>query len=164
MIKRAFVIGIIIFIVLATTGTLIFSNKQKQEILLPDEGAEENEELIAQISESENITSQESIPAPQAPPVKEFSIAIDEGSINPNTITANKGDKVKITFTFNDANIYYGGLDVYDPEKKFINIKYRKADSDMMIVEFIAEKSFVYSGYWPNTGNKKASGKVEVAE
>lgn len=92
--------------------------------------------------------------------VKEFTISADEERFEPSTITVNKGEKVRITFRFNDDEIYFGGLDV---KSDFFNVAYRKSDSKKSkTVQFTADKSFSYSGYWPQTSKLKATGKVEI--
>lgn len=94
------------------------------------------------------------------PTLKEFAISADEIRFRPSTITLNKGDKVKITFSFNDENIYYGGLDI---KSDYFTVTYRKSDSQKTkTAEFTADKSFTFTSYWPSSGVKKAAGKVEV--
>ena len=90
--------------------------------------------------------------------VKEFSVSSDDNEFSPDTINVKKGDNVKITFNFNDGKIYYGGLDV---RSDYFTIQYRK-DGKPKVAEFTAEKSFTFSSFWPQSGVKKATGKVEV--
>ncbi|MBI3032999.1 cupredoxin domain-containing protein [Candidatus Woesearchaeota archaeon] len=91
---------------------------------------------------------------------KEFVISADEKQFNPDSITVKKGSKVKINFNFNDDHIYFGGLDI---KSEYFNLKYKKSDKiKTKTVEFTAEKTFSYSGYWPATNAKKASGKIVV--
>ncbi|MFA5141822.1 MAG: hypothetical protein WC471_02545 [Candidatus Woesearchaeota archaeon] len=92
--------------------------------------------------------------------VKEFTIMADEYEFNPSSISVNKGDNVKIIFEFVPEKIYYGGLDI---KSDYFNVIYRKSDTEISkTVEFIAQQSFTYIGYWPSSGVKKASGAVEV--
>ncbi|MBI5554038.1 MAG: hypothetical protein HY917_04855 [Candidatus Diapherotrites archaeon] len=98
-------------------------------------------------------------PAAIQPTVKEFTVIADEQHFDPATITVSKGDTVRITFSFNDEDIYHGGLDIKSP---YFTVSYRK-DGSTKTVEFVAEKSFTYTGYWPATGVRKASGQVEVS-
>jgi len=91
---------------------------------------------------------------------KEFQISADEQAYNPSTIIVNKGDNVRITFNFNDEKIYFGGLDI---RSTFFNIEYRKSDIiKSRTVEFVAQESFKYIGYWPATNKIKATGTIEV--
>jgi len=95
-----------------------------------------------------------------APETKEFSILADDHKFDPSTISVSKGETVKITFNFNDAEIYYGGLDI---KSDYFTTKYRKSDSEKTkTAEFVADKSFSFTSYWPSSGVKKATGKVEV--
>lgn len=94
-----------------------------------------------------------------APALKEFAISADDIKFYPSTVTVKKGDKVKITFSFNDEKIYYGGLDI---KSEYFTVTYRKSDLKTKTAEFTADKSFTFTSYWPSSGVKKAAGKVEV--
>ena len=94
-----------------------------------------------------------------APALKEFAISADDTKFDPSTVTVKKGDKVKVTFSFNDKKIYYGGLDI---KSEYFTVTYRKSDLKTKTAEFTADKSFTFTSYWPSSGVKKAAGKVEV--
>ncbi|HLC98845.1 MAG TPA: hypothetical protein VJC00_02455 [Candidatus Nanoarchaeia archaeon] len=97
---------------------------------------------------------------PEQPQTKEFAISADEIRFDPAEITVKNGDNVRITFNFNDANIYKGGLDI---RSDYFNVEYRKSDTvKSKTVEFTASESFTYTGYWPASGIRKASGQVVV--
>ena len=97
---------------------------------------------------------------PEQPQAKEFAISADEIRFDPAEITVKNGDNVRITFNFNDANIYKGGLDI---RSDYFNVEYRKSDAERSkTIEFIADKTFTYTGYWPESGIRKASGQVVV--
>lgn len=94
------------------------------------------------------------------PQVKEFQISADEKRFSPATIQISEGDKVRITFNFNDEDIYYGGLDI---RSNYFNVQYRKNEPQKSkTIEFTAEETFTYTGYWPSSNNRKASGRIVV--
>jgi len=138
----------------------------------PKEVIQEEEAISAPISEPANEVQEQEVitseivdnptPSITIPKVKQFQISADEKAFNPSNVIVNKGDKVKITFNFNDKNIYLGGLDI---RSNYFNVQYKKTDSiKSKTIEFIAEKSFVYIGYWPASNREKSSGKVEVIQ
>ncbi|MBI2056718.1 hypothetical protein HYT91_00495 [Candidatus Pacearchaeota archaeon] len=154
--KNKLIIGLVILAVLIVGGIFLFVQKETMTTQPPvEQETLQPEPIIEQ--------PKEPVPAPELPVVKEFSIFIDEKSVNPKTINVNKGDIIKIIFNFNPNNIYYGGLDIKDSEKKYINVQYRKGENPVKTTEFIAEKSFTYTGYWPNTNKAKASGNFIVS-
>ncbi len=92
------------------------------------------------------------------PSVKEFTIEGDDNRNNPDTITVNKGDKVRITFKTLEENVYYGGLDW---RSSYFNTgKIKPGDSKG--VEFTADKTFTYTSYWPSSNVRKADGRIIV--
>lgn len=111
-------------------------------------------------------------PAPEPEPIvapaptessKEFSIVADEAHYDPSTISVNKGDHVKITFNFNDEDIYNGGLDIKTNPDGIFLVNYRKDKGyTSTTIEFDAIQSFTYTGFWPASGVRKATGTVEV--
>ena len=119
----------------------------------PESGAGGDETVVQEPAPAEQ---------PPAPELKEFSILADDHKFDPSSISVNKGDIVRITFNFNDEDIYYGGLDI---KSDYFSVKYRKSDAEKsQSVEFTADKPFTFTSYWPSTGVRKASGKVEVSE
>ena len=93
--------------------------------------------------------------------VMQFDVMIDDNSVEPGTINVTTGDTVRINFHFNDDEIYFGGLDV--KSGYWDTVKYRHGSANKTrTVEFTANKTFIYTGYWPATDRAKASGKVEV--
>jgi len=97
-------------------------------------------------------------------PTQEFTISADEHAFDPDEIDVIKGALVRITFEYNDNKIYYGGLDIKcDNCDYFDTIQYRK-DGEPDTIEFVAEKSFTYTSYWPASATKKATGRVTVGE
>ncbi len=97
---------------------------------------------------------------PQPVREKKFTITADDHMFDPSSISVKKGDKVKLTFSFNDPEIYYGGLDV---KSEYFTITYRKSDNEeSKMVEFTADDSFTFTSYWPATNAIKATGKVDV--
>jgi cytochrome c oxidase subunit 2 len=65
--------------------------------------------------------------------IKEFSITAKQWEFNPNVITVNKGDKVKLTITSVDVS---HGLAISD-----FNINERLEPGQITNVEFVADKS-----------------------
>ncbi len=91
--------------------------------------------------------------------IKEFTVAADDFSLNPSTITVSRGDKVKITFDVDKDKVYYGGLD-FKGEPYFSTGKVAPGNS--ITVEFTAVETFDYKSYWPATSRLKATGKIVV--
>ena len=91
--------------------------------------------------------------------IKEFTVEGDDIGLYPSTLTANKGDKVKITFKVRTEKVYYGGLDfrssVWGDTGKIL-------PGNEKTVEFTAENSFTYTAYWPATNKLKATGTINV--
>ena len=163
MAKMGLIVGLVVVAVLIIGGLFLLGEQKKE--MIEEETLTVTPEVEGAVPELIPTPAPTLAPTPplQLPSVKEFSIAIDERNINPEIINVNKGDTVKITFNFNDANIYFGGLDVHDSERKYIDIHYTKGQADKSIdVQFIAEKSFYYRGYWPSTTKAKAGGNVVV--
>ncbi|MBI4053365.1 MAG: hypothetical protein HY394_04995 [Candidatus Diapherotrites archaeon] len=140
-----------------------------QENVSPEAGAQEQPVVEDAMPAPESGTGgdetvvQEPVAVEQpAPETKEFSILADDHRFDPSTISVSRGETVKITFNFNDEDIYYGGLDI---KSDYFSVKYRKSDAQKsQSVEFVADKAFTFTSYWPSSGVKKASGKVEVSE
>ena len=91
--------------------------------------------------------------------IKEFTVEGDDIGLYPSTLTANKGDKVKITFKVRTEKVYYGGLDfrssVWGDTGKIL-------PGNEKTIEFTAENSFTYISYWPLTNKEKATGTINV--
>lgn len=98
-------------------------------------------------------------PAPTTTPtqqpttaVKEFSITADDASYSPSgSINVKRGDKVKITFNVKTSGVRFGGLDFRSSEFDTGTIK----PGNSKTVEFVADKSFSISSYWPGSNTKK---------
>lgn len=93
------------------------------------------------------------------PGLKTFLIEGDDAGIYPSTISAKKGDTVRITFKTRTESVYYGGLDfrggVYFNTGTLL-------PGGAKTVEFIADQSFDFKSYWPASGVLKATGRVIV--
>ncbi|MBI4440312.1 hypothetical protein HY638_05045 [Candidatus Woesearchaeota archaeon] len=100
------------------------------------------------------------VEVPETVGTKEFTILADDTEFSPEKITVSKGDKVKITFNFNDGKIYYGGLDI---KSDYFTVNYAKSEPNSKTVEFTTENSFTFTSYWPSSGVRKADGRVEVS-
>ncbi len=95
------------------------------------------------------------LPMPKA---EVIVIEADDNGNYPTSITVNEGDNVKVTFKVREDNVYYGGLDF---RSSYFNTgKIRPGSSKT--VEFIADKTFTYTSYWPSSNVKKADGTVVV--
>lgn len=157
---------IILFIIIIQLNYNIFGSSSDSESNNIDEALENQAEGMPDADDlninqdQDEVISDESEANSQPGSIKEFSIIADEKHYDPETIIVNKGDPVKITFNFNDEDIYFGGLDI---KSDYFTVKYRKSDSERSkTVEFTAENSFSYTGYWPGTSKRKATGYVSV--
>lgn len=97
-------------------------------------------------------------PSPPAENVTPFTILATDFKFDPNNITVNKSDNVRIVFTFNDSEIYFAGLDI---RSNYFTVEYRPSQGNKT-VEFVAEQAFEFRSYWPSSGVLKAVGKVNV--
>lgn len=98
-------------------------------------------------------------PEPAAPSVKEFTIEADDKGFYPsNTITAAKGELVRVTFKVRTSSVYYGGLQI---KGKLFNTGDIKPGQSAT-VEFTADFDSTFASYWPSSGVKKADGKIDV--
>lgn len=108
-----------------------------------------------QIQEKPQPTAPTAPTAPTSQPttaVKEFSITADDSSYLPSgSINVKKGDKVKITFNVKTSGVKFGGLDFRSSEFDTGTIK----PGSSKTVEFVADKSFSISSYWPGSNTKK---------
>ncbi len=93
-----------------------------------------------------------------------YSIAADDGTLNPSSLTANVGQATTLNFTFNDASIYYGGLDVRS--ELFPTVQYRKGTSNTESVTFTPTTAgtFTFKTYWPASGVLKRTGTIVVSQ
>ncbi len=158
MTKPEIIIGlfVILFLIGCQTSVEQVEEPEEEIVEIIQETVEENH------IEEENVQEdvKELIKIKPVVKIKRFAISADEKKFDPDTIEVDKGDKVIITFNFNDKNIYFGGLDI---RSDYFNVEYRKSDSaKSKTAEFVAEEPFTYTGYWPSSNKKKASGKVEV--
>ncbi|MEM3127340.1 MAG: hypothetical protein QW331_04725 [Candidatus Woesearchaeota archaeon] len=103
------------------------------------------------------------IKTPSSPKVNEFVVEADDRGFYPTgDINVKKGDSVKITFKVRSDNVYYGGLEMKSDSVKIFDtgtIKPGQSGS----VEFVADKSFTYSSWWPALSRKKQTAAVVVS-
>ena len=93
------------------------------------------------------------------PGLKEFTIEGNDLGLYPETITVNKGDKVKIMFKVRQDKVYYGGLD-FRSDAWGDTGKILPGGSEA--VEFTADETFEFKSYWPSSNKLKATGTVNV--
>ncbi|MBI4144836.1 hypothetical protein HY493_01360 [Candidatus Woesearchaeota archaeon] len=94
-----------------------------------------------------------------APAVNVMTIEADDKGFYPSsTITATKGETVRVTFKVRTTNVYYGGLQIKGPLFSTGDIK----PGQSVTVEFIADSDSTFASYWPSTSVKKADGTIDV--
>jgi len=93
-------------------------------------------------------------PPPVATPaVKSFSIVGSDFKFTPNSMTVNKGDTVKITFTNSDENLHNFVLDQF-------NVRTTPAAANKpQTVQFVADKTGSFEFYC-SVGNHRQMGMV----
>lgn len=181
-------LALVLFVSGCTTITSSESNQQAPEVVidpLPEnpETPEETEEPIEEPGEPsappeepempltppfppEPLNETEEQEEPPEPPTTQLAIVADEkgyyidGKIT--ELTFEEGEMVEITFTYNDDEIYFGGLDIEASNGAFPDLSYKKGSGDSHTVAFIATESFDIKSYWPNSSKLKAVLKVEV--
>lgn len=99
-------------------------------------------------------------PSPTNPNLASFSVLSTDLRFEPREITVEKGKRVRITFTFNDSEIYFAGQDI---KSNYFTVEYRPGQGNKT-VEFTAEQDFDFRSYWPSSGVLKQVGKVNVTE
>ncbi len=95
---------------------------------------------------------------PPVQKVEEIKVEADDYGFYPSELTFSKGSKVILTLVVKRSNVYYGGLDFRSEKFKTEPVK----PGNTTKVEFVADKSFVISSYWPLSGVKKADLQVIV--
>lgn len=92
--------------------------------------------------------------------IKEFIVVASDDLLDPASVEVNKGDEVRITFRV-QSPVYFGGLE-------FKGLPYFKTGTlhagEEETVSFIAEESFEYGSYWPQSDVIKQFGSVIVKE
>lgn len=120
-----------------------------------------NFDPILEVGEEEQEQETESEEDTGGASTVEFAVVADESAFDPSSITVSSGDTVRITFTFNDDNSYFGGLDI--KSDYFETVQYRESSgSESKTVEFTAQESFTIRSYWPSSGVFKTSMEVVV--
>lgn len=94
--------------------------------------------------------------------VQQFTIEADDKGFYPaGDITVKKGDNVKLTFTVRTSNVYYGGLEMKSDGGPIFDTGAIKPGQSST-VEFVADKTFTYSSWWPALARKKQTATVTV--
>jgi hypothetical protein len=100
--------------------------------------------------------------------LREFKLEADDNGFyrsgsKISSIEVNKGDKVRITFSFRDDKIYFGGLDITSssPSTSFEKVSYSKGGSSKT-VEFTADSTIRVDSFWPASGVKKSNFDIVV--
>lgn len=92
-------------------------------------------------------------PTPTNGPVKTFNVSGQNYSFSPSTISVNKGDTVKITFTNNGGWPHNFALDEFNVKSQTVQV----GQSDT--VQFVADKAGSFQFYC-SVANHKAMGMV----
>ena len=116
--------------------------------------------------EPEPVPEPEPEPEPE-PTVTQLAILADEKGYMLNgaaitTLSFVQGEQVEITFSYDDADIYFSGLDIEATNSAFPPQKYTKGSGATNTVTFTAQESFHIKAYWPATRNLKATLVVTV--
>lgn len=101
---------------------------------------------------------------PSLPIIKEFTIEADDRGFYTNnqdisSISADKGDVVKITFKVREAGTYYGGLD-------FRGCGQDTPDTNpgaSIDIQFTADSTCTITSYWPSSGVVKDNLQIIVS-
>ncbi len=82
-----------------------------------------------------------------------FTVTANDDSSTPETITAKKGDTVKLTLVVSKQGTYHGGLEFKstDPAVDSGSI----AEGDQKTISFTATKSFKFTPYWYQSNIQK---------
>lgn len=98
-------------------------------------------------------------PEPVPLPVKEVTLEADDRGFYPtSTVTAEKGQTVRITFKVLEESTYFGGLSLRSDLWGRKDIDPGKEGT----VEFVAEEDATFASFWPGASVKKADGIIEV--
>ena len=98
-------------------------------------------------------------PEPTPPPVKEVTLEADDNGFYPtSTVTAAKGQTVRITFKVRLMGVAFGGLSMRSDLWDRKDIDPGKEGT----VEFIAEENTSFASFWPGASVKKADGMIVV--
>lgn len=141
--------------------TIVFENVSAGSHTLRAELHHNDHSLLEPpVTDTITITVQEPLPE-----VTEFHLAADEqgyylGGEEITTLEMPEGESVRIVFSFNDENIYFGGLDIKSDH--FSTVSYKKGSGETKTVEFTADKDFTIRSYWPATSRLKATLDIVV--
>lgn len=112
----------------------------------------------------ENVTPSAEEAAPSLAPtpteaVREIILEADDAGFYPSgTVEVDQGETVRITFEVRTGTTYFGGLDFRSEKFNTGTVK----PGESTTVEFIADKPFTFTSYWPASNVKKADGQVVI--
>jgi hypothetical protein len=148
-----------IFLILASFLAACAQQTVTQPLPVPSSPEVEETVVEPAVQETTAPEQEEIAEPPVQQPVKQFTIEGDDDGLYPNSITVNKGDKVRITFKVRSSNVYYGGLDFragpWGDTGKIL-------PGGSTVVEFTAVETFQFKSYWPASNRLKATGNVIV--
>ncbi|MBU5537566.1 MAG: hypothetical protein QW818_02645 [Candidatus Aenigmatarchaeota archaeon] len=115
-------------------------------------------------SQGESTPSQEQLPMPPLPTIREFTIEADDRGFyidnkDISSVSVSKGDIVKITFRVREAGTYYGGLDFRGCGQDTPDVK----PGASIDIQFTADSTCTITSYWPSSGVVKDSIQVIVS-
>ncbi len=117
------------------------------------------EDLINEKGDTSKPTDDKQTTTTQTETVKEFDIAASQFKFTPDTITVNKGDKVKITLTSTDVT---HGFAIAE-----FNVDAEVSKGEEKTVEFVADKAGTFTFYCSvpcGSGHSGMNGKLIVNE
>ena len=148
----------IYFAIIFLLSILLISScqPQQEQATQPTPPIQEEVPEVTQPEPEPIVEEPETAPTPT---LKEFTVEADDVGLYPDTLTVNKGDKVKITFKVRNEKVYYGGLDfrsdIWGDTGTIL-------PGGVKTVEFTAEETFTYKSYWPASNKLKATGTIIV--
>ena len=136
---------IIVIIVIVIGGVMFVQSQQKSPATQQSTNTTQ-----PTTSNAEPTTGTQGASMERSGQVKEFTVSAKNYSFTPNTMTVNKGDKVRITVT-NTGGTHDLALDEFNVKTKMLN------DGDSDTVEFTADKTGTFEFYC-SVGNHRAMG------
>lgn len=140
------IIGLVTLIIVAGGGLLLFGAKSPSKPTATKSTNTTN-------TQSTSNTTNQSTTTSTSGTTDTVTITANDDSASPETITAKKGDTVKVTFVVSSQGTYHGGLEFKstDPPVDSGSI----AEGNTKTISFTATKSFKFTPYWYESSIQK---------
>lgn len=147
----------ILIIVAIIAGIIVFNKKPAQTNPAMSNGNSSSMETTNPEANSVNSSVKVTTTSTDAginvsiPQTKKFTVNASDENADLKMINVNKGDVVELTFNADKATTYHGGLDFRSSVKNTGTVMPGQSKT----ITFIADSSFSFTPYWPESNIKK---------